>query len=216
MRTVFLAQMAAIDGELSQLAALAQQAIVHATCAALDGELERAESVISADAAIDAGERRIREGVFALVARQQPVAQDARALMAALRICASEEQMGDLAVHIARMARRRHPEAAVPRELRGIVLDMGETAATMAELMQQALSRRDPGAAGDLDDLNDAMRHLHNEMLMIVTSGAWTYGMQAAVDVTHIASHFQRFADHTVSVRQWIGYQATGTPVLHQ
>ena len=63
------------------------------------------------------------------MARQQPVASDLRMMVTTLRMVADLERMGDLALHVAKVARRRYPGRAVPPELRSTMLEMGHVAA---------------------------------------------------------------------------------------
>ena len=60
-----------------------------------------------------------------ILARQQPVARDLRIVVTALRVSASLERMGDMATHIAQLARYRFPEKVVPKGLRKTFQEMG-------------------------------------------------------------------------------------------
>src|SRR5207237_9827735 len=99
-------------------------ASARATTALLDADLRLAEEVISADEHVNKLNTEIEETVYDLMARQQPVAGDLRTLITTLRMSGDLERMGDLSVHIAKTARRRHPETAVPPELQSTVLEM--------------------------------------------------------------------------------------------
>ena len=69
------------------------------------------------DLAIDAARERIEDESFEILARQSPVAGDLRMLVASLRMVADLERMGDLSVHVAKVARLRYPAKAVPAVL---------------------------------------------------------------------------------------------------
>ena len=212
MRTVFHARMAAIDDELVDMTRRVGSAMNRATQSLLDADLALAESVISADSRLDAVAAQVEEEAFSLVAQQQPVAQDLRALLAALRISSSLERMGDLAVHVAKAARLRYPMPAVPMELRGVVVDMGAVAQRIVEDTGVALARRDVVTAGQLRAIDREMDRLHREMFHIVLSPAWTYGIEAAVDATLISRYYERFADHAVTIGKRVIHVVTGEP----
>ena len=70
---------------------------------------------------------------FDLLARQQPVATDLRVIVTSMRMSADIERMGDLARHVAKVARLRYPASAVPPELGGTILQMGQVAERIVE-----------------------------------------------------------------------------------
>ncbi len=212
MRTLFHARLEAIDEDLVYMTRRVGSAMNRATQALLDADLSLAESVISGDAALDELASRIEDESLTLVAQQQPVAQDLRALLAALRISGSLERMGDLAVHVAKAARMRYPMSAVPLELRGVVVDMGSVAQRMVEETGVALARRDVVTASQLRAMDREMDRLHREMFNIVLSPAWSHGIETAVDVTLVSRYYERFADHAVTIGKRVIHVVTGEP----
>ncbi|MEZ5186993.1 MAG: phosphate signaling complex protein PhoU [Candidatus Nanopelagicales bacterium] len=214
MRTVFHAQLSAIDAELVDMTQRVGSAMNRATQSLLTPDLSMAESVIAADSDIDELAARIEEEALALVAQQQPVAQDLRALLAALRISGSLERMGDLAVHVAKAARMRYPIPAVPLELRSVIVDMGSVAQRMVEQTGVAIAHRDVVTAAQLHAIDRDMDHLHREMFGIALSPAWTHGVEAAIDVTLISRYYERFADHAVTIGKRVIHVVTGEPYL--
>ena len=89
--------------------------------------------MISADAAIDQARLRVEDTAFSLLSLQQPVAGDLRVVVAALRMVTELERMGDLSVHVAKIARLRVPNIAVPEEIRPTVSRMAEVAEDMVK-----------------------------------------------------------------------------------
>src|SRR5689334_6961553 len=116
MRDAYFDQLDAIVDELVTMTHEVREAVGRATQALLTADAEIAEKVISDDAIIDAARERVESRSFELLALQQPVASDLRMLVAALRMVADLERMGDLSVHVAKVARLRVPQAAVPAE----------------------------------------------------------------------------------------------------
>src|SRR6185312_7152461 len=176
-------------------------AVDDATSALLDADLSLAEKVISGDAGVD----RLRDDLDAraldLLARQQPVAVDLRTVITSLKAAADLERMGDLALHIAKVARMRYPASAVPDEVRGTIREMGQVALSIVEKTRQVLERED-----------NALDALHRRLFAHLLSGEWTHGMEPAIDITLIGRYYERYADHAVSVARQVIFLVTGEP----
>ena len=117
MRDIYHDKLDAVGASLVTMTAQTAIAMERATNALLDGNLAVAEQVMTDDAAIDAIRADLEERTFQLMARQQPVASDLRVLITTLHLAADLERMGDLALHIAKVARMRYPEIAVPERV---------------------------------------------------------------------------------------------------
>ena len=118
--------------------------------------------------------------------------------------------MGDLARHVAKVARLRYPASAVPAELRGTILQMGQVAERLVEKTGSVIAARDVVAAQQVEGDDDEMDDLHRELVTEVTGGPWEYGTEAAVDVVLLARYYERFADHAVSVAHRVVWLVTG------
>ena len=114
MRDLFHEELESITADQLKMTALVRQAINSASTALLTADLQLAEKVIAEDQAIDNIQQNLDERTINIMARQQPVASDLRRLVSSLRISADLERMGDLAHHIAKLARMRYPNSAVP------------------------------------------------------------------------------------------------------
>ena len=99
-------------------------AMSEATAALLDADLRTAERVLDANTDLERAASDWEHKSFSLLALQAPVAHDLRFTVGGLHIAASLQRMGALAVHIAKIARLRHPTSAVPPEARAVVADM--------------------------------------------------------------------------------------------
>src|ERR1044072_9420865 len=113
MREAFHEQLDSIFSDLAEICQEVETSVRHATQALLNGEAEMAERVIEADAKIDTARERVEDTAFSLLSLQQPVAGDLRVVVSALRMVTELERMGDLSVHVAKIARLRVPEIAV-------------------------------------------------------------------------------------------------------
>ena len=116
-----------------------------------------AEKVISGDAHVDQLRDDLEARAFDLLARQQPVAVDLRTVITSLKAVADLERMGDLALHVAKVARMRYPASAVPDDVRGTIREMGELALSIVEKTRQVLEGQDVELAEQLEREDDAM-----------------------------------------------------------
>src|SRR3954465_413873 len=148
MREQFHEELDALSDLLAEMTRLGGSAGGRATTALLDADLALAQTVIAADEAIDALQIDLEERSLALLARQAPVATDLRLLVAGLRMSADLERMGDLARHVAKLARMRYPESAIPAELRATVLQMGQVAERIVAKTGSVIASRDPASPG--------------------------------------------------------------------
>ncbi len=210
MRKAFHEELDRVAETLVEMTHLASSAMSRATTALLDADIHLADSVIAADAEIDARRAELDLMSFDLLARQQPVATDLRVIVTSMRMSSDIERMGDLARHVAKVARLRYPESAVPAELRSTILQMGQVAERIVEKAGSVIAARDVEAAHQIERDDDAMDDLHRELFARVTDSSWEHGTEAAVDITLLGRYYERFADHAVSVAHRVIWLVTG------
>jgi phosphate transport system protein len=211
MRDAYHEELDALTDRLVEMTRLVRSAISRATTALLDSDLQLAESVISHDEEVDRIFAEIEASIFDLMARQQPVAVDLRTIVVALRMGTDLERMGDLAEHVAKVARLRHPESAIPPEIRSTILEMGQIAERLITKTGSCIASRDVESALELEADDDAMDRLHRRLFKILMADDWRYGVEPAIDVTLIGRYYERYADHAVRVAQDVVYLVTGS-----
>jgi phosphate transport system protein len=211
MRDVYHEELDGLTDKLVEMTRLVRSAISRATTALLDPDLPLAESVISRDDEVNATFAEIESTIFDLMARQQPVAVDLRTMITALRMGTDLERMGDLAVHVAKVARLRHPESAVPLEMRSTILEMGQIAENIVTMAGSCVAARDVESALELPQDDDAMDRLHRKLFRLLLAKDWQHGVEPAIDITLIGRYYERYADHAVRVAQDVVYLVTGT-----
>ncbi|MGW0629808.1 phosphate signaling complex protein PhoU [Streptomyces sp. NPDC002758] len=210
MREAYHEELESICDGLVEMANLTGSAIGLATTALLDADLQLAEHVISADVKVDDLQRDLENRAIAVLARQQPVATDLRVVVSSLRMSADLERSGDLAEHVAKLARMRYPERTVPRDLRRTVLEMGQLAQRLMAQAAEVLITHDVAAALQLEKDDDRMDELHRTIFHHLMDDQWHHGVETAVDVTLVGRYYERFADHAVSVARRVVYLVTG------
>ncbi len=210
MRKAYHEELDRIAESLVEMTHLAASAMSRATTALLDADVHLADSVITADADIDARREQIDLLSFDLLALQQPVATDLRVVVTSMRMSSDIERMGDLARHVAKVARLRYPASAVPPELRGTFREMGSVAELIVEKTGSVIARRDVAGALEVARDDDAMDRLHRDLFAQVTSSEWPHDTETAVDITLLGRYYERFADHAVSVAERVVWIVTG------
>ena len=210
MRDIFHEELDAINDGLLRMCGLVKEAMADATSALLNSDLQLAEKVIAADDAIDAIQHDLDNRSINLMARQQPVASDLRNLVSTLRISADLERMGDLAHHVAKTARMRFPNSAVPELLKPLFIDMDRTAAALVEKLSTVVQYKDAARALELDKDDDAMDDLHRKLIGALLGDDWSFGIETAIDMTLLGRYYERFGDHAVSVANRVYFTVTG------
>ncbi|MEU8975513.1 phosphate signaling complex protein PhoU [Streptomyces monashensis] len=210
MREAYHEELASISDGLVEMANMVSSAMGMATTALLDADLQLAESVISGTARVDDLQHNLEDRAIAVLARQQPVARDLRVVVTSLRMSADLERCGVLAQHVAKLARMRFPEKAVPRDLRRTILEMGQLAQRLMAQAAEVLITHDVNAALQLETDDDRMDELHRTIFQHLMDEQWHHGVATAVDVTLVGRYYERFADHAVAVAQRLVYLVTG------
>ena len=210
MRQTYHEQLAEVGDGLIEMSRLVGSAVSKATTALLDADLAAAESVIAADEEVNQLYRQLDDEAVQLLARQQPVATDLRAIVTALRMSSDLERVGDYAVHIAKVAKRRHPANVIPVELRATILEMGQAATRIAVKAGTVIATRDLALAAQLLADDDTIDDLHASLFTTLLSDDWDHGVEAAIDLALLGRYYERLADHAVSVSHAVTYLVTG------
>ena len=210
MREAFHDQLDSIFSDLAEICGEVETSVRHATRALLDGDAEVAEKVIAADAKIDAARERVEDTAFSLLSLQQPVAGDLRVVVSALRMVSELERMGDLSVHVAKIARLRVPDVAVPEAARPTIARMGEVAEDMVRRVASVILEMDGEAAVELGRDDEEMDQLGRGSFTQLLGDDWQHGVEAAVDIALLGRYYERIADHAVSVANRVVFVVTG------
>ena len=149
---------------------LAGLAMERATQALLQSDLPLAEKVITDHEHLTRMKIEAEESSFVLLALQSPVAADLLAVVGSMQNVADAERMGGLARHVAKIARRRHPDRALPEQVNGYFAEMGTIAVDLGNSAKDVVVSRDPEKAAQISRDDDAMDHLHHQLYTL----SWT------------------------------------------
>ncbi|MGL5817309.1 MAG: phosphate signaling complex protein PhoU [Phycicoccus sp.] len=210
MRKAYHDELDRIAERLVEMTRLAASAMNRATTALLEADVQLADAVIADDAELDARREQLDLLSFDLLALQQPVATELRVVVTSMRMSSDVERMGDLARHIAKVARLRYPQSAVPAELHPTFRRMGEVAEQLVLKAGDVLTTQDVDGAREIERDDDAMDALHRDLYGRITESAWEHGLEAAVDATLLGRYYERFGDHAVSVAERVIWIVTG------
>lgn len=202
-----------LDGLLDQLhdmTDLVERALVEATESLLNADLARAEAVITEDAKLDAMHEELEYKCLSLLALQAPVAGELRTIVSAIRVVFELARMGDLAAHVAKIARLRFPNHAVVDELEPNFRRMSEVGVKMVQIASRSLQEHDATEAMQLAEIDLEVDELRREHFSILLDDSWQGSTAQAIDIALLGRYYERFADHAVAVARRVIYLITG------
>lgn len=209
-RSTFHHQLDAIQLDLIRVAARVTETIMRGTQALLDLDLAAAQALIEGDDEIDALTLDIEERCFTVLARQQPMAGDMRAVVTAIRLTSEIERSGDLMVNVAKATRRLYG-SEVPAPLRSLLEAMAGEAVRLYTLAMDAYAQGDATLAGALDDMDDRLDQLHKDYIQaILELHADVQDVQVAVQLALVGRYYERIGDHAVNIGERVQYMVTG------
>jgi phosphate transport system protein len=210
MRDIFHDELDDIGKQVIEMIKLVAVAMERATAALLDGNVQLADQVMNDDARVDSLRDELDDRSFQLIAQQQPVATDLRVLISTIHLTADLERMGDLAHHVAKIARLRHPDGAVPAEARDVISQMGQVAASLVGKVADVVDGRDVELAQAIEAEDDSMDALRRKLFTLILSPNWGHGTGAAIDLALLGRYYERYADHAVAVARHTIFIVTG------
>jgi phosphate transport system protein len=210
-RRSFHQELDAIRDDIVRLAAMVTEFIPRGTEVLLANDLRGAKALIEADDAIDAFSLEIEEHCYQVLALQQPMAGDLRAIVTAIRLVSEIERSGDLMVNVAKGARRLYGAEFDPR-LRGLIEQMSEEASRLFKLCIDAYAEGNAGLAAALDDIDDRLDDLHVDYIESIFESHRHGGLdlEAGVQLALIGRYYERIGDHAVNIGNRVQYMVTG------
>ncbi len=210
MRASYHEALTSVSTDLVTMTELVQDAVRLATTSLLEADLASAEQVISEDARLDALHDDLETRCFSLLARQAPVAGELRTIVAALRMVADLARMGDLAAHVAKIARMRYPKHAVPESMQNNFQRMAQLAQEMVAMAGRTLADQNILDAEKMADHDEEVDDLRAQQFRDLLDDSWPHGVEAAVDCALLGRYYERIADHAVLMGSRVIYIVTG------
>jgi phosphate transport system protein len=210
VRKVFQAELDQIGDGLTEISVLVADAIEKSVRAFQNADVELAQDVIAADARIDFLQNDLDERAIDILALQGPVASDLRMIVGSLRMSASLERMGDLARHVAQLARLRYPVLTIPELLRPTFDELASLDIRISRQVTSLLETRDLTLVTDIQATKARINELHRSVFGAIAGPVWQETAATTVDVTLASRYLERFGDHGVSVARKVSYLVTG------
>jgi phosphate transport system protein len=209
-RSTFHQQLDEVQRDLIRAAARVTESIMRGTEALLALDLAAAQALIDGDDEIDMLTLDIEDRCFTILARQQPMASDMRAVVTAIRLTSEIERSGDLMVNVAKATRRLFG-SEVPPPLHGLLRAMAEQAVRLYSLAMDAYGDGDANLAAAIDDMDDRLDQLHKDYIQsILEIHADVQDVQVAVQLALVGRYYERIGDHAVNIGERVQYMVTG------
>jgi phosphate transport system protein len=200
MCATFHAQLDELIIDLVRMTRLAGQMMTNAAIALHQADVPLTTVVMANRDQMNAMHDDAEQGCIALLVQQAPDTDDARAVVAILRAVRHLKRMGNLARHVAVIARLKHPNPMMADEVRPVLARMSLLASQFAEDAAATIERHDRVSASQLADADHEVNSLRRHLFSILFAADWSHGVEQAVDAALIGRYYERFADHAVAV----------------
>jgi phosphate transport system protein len=206
----------ALKNMMAQMGGIAEEQLALAIEAISKRDTKLADQVIVQDRKLDALEQQIEEKAILTIAKRQPMAQDLRAIIVAIRVASDMERIGDLAKNT---AKRTHAMSEqLPRKLVAGIARMGQLAQLQLKNILDAYAQNNTDLAMEVWRADEELDALYNsifrELLTYMMEDPRMIGM-----CTHLlfcAKNMERIGDHTTNVAENIYYLVNGTSIIEE
>ena len=201
-----------LERRIAEMGGLAEKMVIEAVDALASGDAALAQQVVETDPRLDALQREIEEQATLTIARRQPVANDLREIIGAIRVAGDLERVGDLAKNIARRALKIGLEGRVPHAIVGIK-HMNEFATELMKDVLDAYAQRDVERALDVWERDVELDALED----LVFRDLLTHMMEDPRNITFCAhllfcsKNIERIGDHATNIAETVVYLVTGS-----
>ncbi|MCP5030826.1 MAG: phosphate signaling complex protein PhoU, partial [Actinomycetia bacterium] len=190
---------------------LVAQRVDEVTAALLERDVAKADELVIGDDEIDLMAQEVEELCVDTLIREQPVAGDLRAIVAAMHMNSDIERSGDLTTNIAKAVGRMQGSRP-PDRIRDLIVRMAEQAKFLFEQAGEAYRALDPEMAASIDDLDDVLDDLHRTYVEVVI-GASRHGELEAHETLQLAligRFYERIGDHAENMGERTRYIISG------
>ncbi len=196
--------------EVIKMGSLIEESIENTIIALKKQDVELAKQVFRNDDLVDEQEKKIENICLNLIARQQPLAKDLRAISTTLKIITDMERIGDQSADIAeitiRMANEKYfkPLVDIPK--------MAELAKIMVHKAIDSYVNQDVELAKKVCDSDDEVDDIFNKIKFEL--GAMMKNDPNCIDqiinFLFIAKYLERMGDHATNISEWVIFNVTG------
>jgi phosphate transport system protein len=208
--TAFDDDMDEIRGLIAEMGARAEAAVIAAMKALREHDSDLAVKTRAEDKVIDHLETEVERLVVRTIALRAPMADDLRELIAALKMSAVIERIGDYAKNIAK--RVPQMEGKMPPNAPEQLGRMGDIVVEMIRNAMDAYAKRDIDLARAVSVRDDDVDQLNKDLFVDFVAYV-AKNPKNATEVAHLlftAKNLERIGDHTTTVAQMIYFTETG------
>ena len=195
---------------ITEMGGLVEAQLASAATAIVMQDSSAATQVMEQDRAVDALERDVEAKVIQMLALRQPMAQDLRSIVSALKITAALERIGDYATNVAKRSIVLSQQT-LPFSLSGIA-NMTRLVQENLKLVVDAFGESDETKALQVWRSDQAVDDIYNAIFRELI----TYMMEDPRNITpcthllFIAKNLERIGDHATNIAETIHYTVTG------
>ena len=206
-------EIATLRDRITEMGGLVEAQVAAAAAAVVHQDSAAASQAVEQDPAVDALERDIEQQVIRMLALRQPMAQDLRQIVAALKITSALERIGDYAANVAKRSIVL-AQYSLPFSLSGIA-HMTRLVQENLKLIVDAVGENDETKAMQVWRSDQAVDDIYNAIFRELV----TYMMEDPRNITpcthllFIAKNLERIGDHATNIAETVHYTVTGEPL---
>ncbi|MDT8758594.1 phosphate signaling complex protein PhoU [Sphingomonas psychrotolerans] len=197
---------------ISQMGGLAEEAIHDAMKALQRGDTALADQVRAKDKQIDVIEAELEKLVVRVIALRAPMADDLREVIAALKIAAVIERIGDYAKNVAKRVPLIHTAGEDRIEALSLLPAMAQMASDMVHDALDAFASRDARVAAEVCQRDSALDDFYDSIFRTLVT-FMVENPRTVSQVAHllfVAKNIERIGDHATNVAEMVYFAATG------
>ncbi len=199
-----------IAAKIANMGGLAERQLTKAMESVIRRDSELANVVIAGDKEIDAIEQEVEDLSIRLLALRQPMANDLREAISAIKITSDLERVGDFAKNISKRALVLN--AGEPVKLSPGLSEIGRLALSQLHNVLDSYGRRDADLAIDVwsrdEQIDDLYNSIFRELLTYMMEDPRTIGL--CTHLLFIAKNIERIGDHVTNIAETIHYVIVG------
>ena len=199
-----------ISARIAEMGGLAEEQLGQAIKAMQERDSDLAEDVIASDKRIDQIEMDLEQMAIQVIALRQPMANDLREVVAALKIASALERIGDLAKNVAK--RTLVLNQSEPLRVIGSIARMGKQVRSLVSEALDAYTARDTALAVSVWKRDVEIDEMHNSIFRELI----TYMMEDPRTISHcsqllfVAKNLERIGDHTTFIAEMTYFVVEG------
>lgn len=205
----------ALSAECARMGGLTEAQVADAITAVVKRNQELAGNVVARDDRLDVAERDIERRALRLIALRQPMADDLRRTVAAMKVANNLERCGDLAKNIAKRTLvivESDPMTPLTRSIDR----MGKLVVQRLTAVLDAYARQDLERAVAVwsqdEDVDEHYNSLFRELLTYMMGDPRT--ITACAHMLFVAKNLERIGDHATNIAEIVYYQITGEDMI--